>query len=289
MRMLLKFFIFYALIALGVADVTELKRAYLPPPVVVNQAKVNSNKHTEPQPQQQQQKVQHVEVLRDEVADGNAHAITDVPQSLAVEIVPKATTKQSLASVSAGDPYYQPSFGGIGVGGFPVAGRPPFPGQGFPIPNVYGPVYAGQFAGQGFPGQGFPFQGLPGQGYPGQSYPGQGFTGQGFPGQVYPVQVFPGQAFPGQSLPIQSFPGQALPGQFFPGQGFPGPFFPGQGFPGQGFPPPIGGFPGVPFSATQQSGEKTQSSDDETNEQLTRIASDTVYGTNCAYVYQKPK
>uniref|UniRef100_A0A034WC13 Ribosome-binding protein 1 n=1 Tax=Bactrocera dorsalis TaxID=27457 RepID=A0A034WC13_BACDO len=217
---------------------------------------------------------------------------------------------------SFGGPTYPgQGFTGAGFPGQGFAGQG-FPGQGFSGQGFPGQGFAGQgfpgqafpgagFAGQGFPGQGFPGQGFSGQGFPGagfsgqgisgQGFPGAGFPGQGFSGAAFPGQGFSGQGFPGQGFPGTAFPGQGFSGQAFPGQGFAGAGFPGAGFPGQGFPSQAGGFPGLPYqtASQQQSGGdfKTPQPIDGLNTRVltTRIASDTVYGANGGYVYDKPK
>ncbi|XP_018797474.1 PREDICTED: elastin [Bactrocera latifrons] len=312
--MLSKLLIFHALIALSIADVSHLKLAYLPP--------YHSKPHHIAPSQElaapQQPPVQHDEVpqaqldviLLDESANGNSHALKDVEQSLDNE--PLATAHQSstddnTASESASDPFFQPSFGGFPGAGFaPSFGGPIYPGQGFTGAGFPGQGFSGQgfpapgFAGQGFPGQGFSGPGFSGPGFSGPGFSGQGFPGQSFPGAGFPGQGFSGATFPGQGFPAQGFPGAVFPGQGFSGQGFPGPGFPGAGFPGtgfpgQGFPSQGGGFPGIPYqtASQQQSGGdfNTPQPIDGLNTRVltTRIASDTVYGANGGYVYDKPK
>lgn len=254
-----KLLAFHALIALSVADVSHLNRAYLPPYHATPEHIEYGQENAPPQqPQVQRDEVPHVQldsVLLDESTNGNTHALRDVEQSLDNE--PIAATQESAtndngSSESSSDPFFQPGYGG-------------FPGAGFP-PGFGGPIY--------------PIQGFPGAGFPGQGFPGQGFPGAGFPGQGFPGQGFPGQGFPGAG---------------FLGQGFPGQGFPGAGFPGQGFPPQVGGFPGLPYqtASQQQSGGGFNTPQPvaglNTRPQTTRIASDTVYGANGGYVYDKPK
>ncbi|XP_053949227.1 uncharacterized protein LOC128857501 [Anastrepha ludens] len=283
--LLTKFLVLHALIAFSVADVSHLSRQYLPPAAAAQRL----DQKIQPQQQQQLKQVQHDEVLLDEATNGNAHAVTDVQQSL--DNATDNPASDGASSEAASDPFTQPGL--VGFGGFPSS-RPAFPGQGFPTSTVPISVYVGQypiypgegfpgqsFSGQGFPGQGFSGQGFSGQGFPGQGFPGQGFSGQGFPGQGFSGQGFPGQGFPGQGFPGQGFPGQGFPGQGFSAPGFPGQGFPGQGFPGQGFP---GGFPGVPYQTNNQ-----ESGSDVRNQKTRLIASDTIYGENGGYVYDKPK
>ncbi|XP_039958636.1 RNA-binding protein 12 [Bactrocera tryoni] len=317
-----KILIIHALIALSIADVSHLRSAYLPPyhskPLHVAPSQELA---APPQPQVQHDEVPQAQldvILLDESANGNSHALKDVDQSLdnePVAIVHQSSTDDNAASESASDPFFQPSFGGFPGGGIaPNFGGPTYPGQGFTGAGFPGQGFAGQgfpatgFAGQGFAGQGFPGQalsgagfagqGFPGQGFPGQGLPASGFAGQGFPGQGFSGAAFPGQGFSGQGFPGQGFsgagfPGQGFSGQGFPGQGFPVAGFPGAGFPGQGFPPQAGGFPGLPYQTQQQSGGDFNTPQPieglNTRVHTTRIASDTVYGANGGYVYDKPK
>ncbi|XP_054729160.1 RNA-binding protein 12 [Anastrepha obliqua] len=287
---LTKFLVLHALIAFSVADVSHLSRQYLPPAAAAQRLD---------QKIQPQQQVQHDEVLLDEATNGKAHVVTDVQQSL--DNAADNPASDGASSEAASDPFTQPGL--VGFGGFPGS-SPAFSGQGFPTSTVPISVYVGQypiypgegfpgqsFSGQGFPGQGFPGQGFPGQGFSGQSFPGQGFPGQGFPGQGFSGQGFSGQGFPGQAFSAPGFPGQGFPGQGFPGQGFSGQGFPGQGFPGQGFPGQgfsgqgfPGGFPGVPYQTSNQ-----ESGYDVRDQKTRLIASDTIYGENGGYVYDKPK
>lgn len=195
-----KLFIFHALIALSIADVSLLSRAYLPPHHSKPQAIEPAKPH---QPQVQHVAVPHEQpdiILLDESANGNSHALRDVEQSLDKEpitIAKQSSTDDNASSESVSDPFFQPGIGG-------------FPGAGFP-PSFVGPLYPGQgFTGAGFPGQGFPGQGFPGAGFPSQGLPGQGFPGQGFPGQGFPSAGFPGQGFSGAGFPGQGFPSQVF-------------------------------------------------------------------------------
>ncbi|XP_004529797.2 collagen alpha-2(IV) chain [Ceratitis capitata] len=303
--MLDKIFIFHALLALCAADVSHLSRDYLPPVVSALQGEQIQPAATLTQTQPQQ--IQQDELLIDEANNGNLHALKDVEQSLDIEpavteVTPESLSSDNTSGESASDPFFQPSFGGFPGAPFPAANLPnpsyggQYPGYGFPGQGFAGQGFPGAgFSGQGFPGAGFPGQGFPGVGFPGQGFPAAGFNGQGFPGQGFPGAGFPGQGFPGAGFPGQGFPGAGFSGQGFPGVGFPGQGFPGAGFPGAGFPGngfPGQGFPGVPYqTATQQQSGNSNAPQPVANNRVLKapLASDTVYGTNGGYVYDKPK
>ncbi|XP_037937345.1 uncharacterized PPE family protein PPE62 [Teleopsis dalmanni] len=194
------------------------------------------------------------------------------------------------------DPSPLSPFGGNygGYQNYPQA----FPGQGFPnsgfpnggLPNLGFPnsglINAGfpnaGFPNAGFPNAGFPNAGIPNGGYPGGAFPNTGFPNPGFPTTGFPNAGLPNAGFANPGLPNAGFANPGLPNAGFPNTGVPNIGFPNAGFPnsGAGF---IGGpsfYPGNGF------GQQPGGFFPRTSSRL--VASDTAYGSNGGYVYEKP-